>query len=245
MGAAGSGSQYVPRPAPLPAAPIGLQQQTMASGSCNRPNLQMLQTIQLKEKAEPSKKAPEIEQPIKAAEGSRQSSALFPTGTDINLTGKEGAERAQQLKAVPLPPSHSSLGEKGFTRDTQQCHMKIKELQQAYKKTREANSHAGSEPQTCCFYEDLHKILGGDPTTIPKHSVDTFQEPRVTSGNNEEDIVDEEEEENLWQASGGSILPDSQELFLTLEPIPSQDQLLAERDAREGTSGQYTFPIKL
>ncbi|XP_065409727.1 uncharacterized protein LOC135972956 [Chrysemys picta bellii] len=67
---------------------------------------------------------------------------------------------------------------------------------------------------------------------------DTSQESRVTSSNNKEDIVDEEEEEeeeeeNARKASGGSILPDSQELFLTLEPIPS-----AERDAVEGTSAE-------
>ncbi|XP_043363058.1 uncharacterized protein LOC122458492 [Dermochelys coriacea] len=53
---------------------------------------------------------------------------------------------------------------------------------------------------------------------------------------NEEDVV--EEEENVRQASGGSILPDSQALFLTLEPVPSQDQLEAERDAGEGTSAE-------
>ncbi|XP_053877492.1 uncharacterized protein LOC128833562 [Malaclemys terrapin pileata] len=73
----------------------------------------------------------------------------------------------------------------------------------------------------------------------------TFQEPQVTSNNNEEDIVDEEEEENVRQASRGSICPDSQELFLTLEPVPSQDQLAAECDAREDTSvGQRLSQIR-
>ncbi|XP_044869201.1 zinc finger and SCAN domain-containing protein 29-like [Mauremys mutica] len=129
------------------------------------------------------------------------------------------------------------MGEKGYTRDPQQCRLKIKELRQAYQKTREANSHSGCEPQTSCFYKELHAILGGDPTTAPKRSVDTSQEPWVTSGNNKEDIVDEEEE-NARQASRRYILPDSQELFLTLEPIHSQDQLVVERDAREGTSAQ-------
>ncbi|EMP34805.1 Zinc finger and SCAN domain-containing protein 29 [Chelonia mydas] len=139
-------------------------------------------------------------------------------------------------------------GEKGYTRDTQQCHVKIKELWQAYQKRREANSHSGSAPQTlCCLYEELHTILSGDPTTTPKCSVDTSQEPWATSSNNEEDIVDEEEEEeeekNVRQASGGSILPDSRKLFLTLEPIPSQDQLVVEHDAGENISGKpYQIP---
>ncbi|CAM4393145.1 unnamed protein product, partial [Caretta caretta] len=34
MGTAGSGSQHIPRPAPLPTAPIGLEQRTAASRSC-------------------------------------------------------------------------------------------------------------------------------------------------------------------------------------------------------------------
>ncbi|XP_039345506.1 zinc finger and SCAN domain-containing protein 29-like [Mauremys reevesii] len=130
------------------------------------------------------------------------------------------------------------MGEKGYTRDTQQCCMKIKELRQTYQKTRKANSCSGSEPQTCRFYEELHALLSCDPTTTPKRFMDTSQELLATSGNNKEDTVnekEEEEEEIVSQARGGSILPDSQELFLTLEPIPSQDQLLAECDAREGT----------
>ncbi|EMP39983.1 hypothetical protein UY3_02781 [Chelonia mydas] len=37
------GGQHVPWPTPLPAAPIGLEQQTEASGSCNQPNLKSRQ----------------------------------------------------------------------------------------------------------------------------------------------------------------------------------------------------------
>ncbi|EMP36586.1 Zinc finger and SCAN domain-containing protein 29 [Chelonia mydas] len=67
------------------------------------------------------------------------------------------------------------MGEKGYTRDMQQCHVKIKALQQAYRKTRKANCHSGSAPQTCCFYdnEELHVILGDDPATTAKRSMDT------------------------------------------------------------------------
>ncbi|EMP28670.1 hypothetical protein UY3_14245 [Chelonia mydas] len=43
MGAAGSGGQYVPRPAPLPAAPIGLEQRTVTTGNRDRPNLRTRQ----------------------------------------------------------------------------------------------------------------------------------------------------------------------------------------------------------
>ncbi|EMP41385.1 DEP domain-containing protein 1B [Chelonia mydas] len=50
MGAAGSGGQYVPWPVLLPAAPIDLEQRTVAIGSCDQPNLRMQQwnqTIEL------------------------------------------------------------------------------------------------------------------------------------------------------------------------------------------------------
>ncbi|EMP28651.1 Zinc finger and SCAN domain-containing protein 29 [Chelonia mydas] len=115
------------------------------------------------------------------------------------------------------------MGEKGYIRDKEQCHVKIKALRQVYQKTREANDRSGSSPQTCRFYEELRAILSSDLTPTPKRSMDTSQEPRVTSSHNEEGIVDEEkeEEENARQASGGSILPDSQELFLNQEPIPT------------------------
>ncbi|EMP27597.1 hypothetical protein UY3_15285 [Chelonia mydas] len=137
--------------------------------------------------------------------------------------------------------------EKGYTRDTQQCHMKIKQLWQAYQKTREANSHFGSASQ---IYIELHAILSSDPTSTPKHGVVASQESecRATSSNNEEDIVneEEEEEENGRQESRGFILPESQELFLTPEQSSwFQDSIVAECDAREGTSGEYAIPNKL
>ncbi|XP_048707206.1 uncharacterized protein LOC125637119 [Caretta caretta] len=58
------------------------------------------------------------------------------------------------------------------------------------------------------------------------------------SRNWEEDFVDEEEEEeeNAQQASGESVLPSSQDLFITLEPIPSQGGI-PDPEGGEGTSG--------
>ncbi|EMP41191.1 Putative protein C11orf61 [Chelonia mydas] len=127
--------------------------------------------------------------------------------------------------------------ERGYNRDTQQCHVKVKELRQAYQKTKEANGHSGSEAHTCRFYDQLHGILGGDPTTTPPLSVDTCK--GGVSRNREEDFVDEEEEEeeeNAQQASSESVLPGSQDLFITLEPIPSRGRI-PNPEAREGSSG--------
>ncbi|XP_074827240.1 uncharacterized protein LOC141998375 [Natator depressus] len=127
--------------------------------------------------------------------------------------------------------------DRGYNRDPQQYRMKIKELRQAYQKTKEANGRSGSEPQTCRFYDELHAILGCAPTTTPLLSVDTCK--GGVSCNRDKDLGDEEEEEDsAQQASGETVLPDSQELFITLEPIPSQASQgrLPDHEAGEGTS---------
>ncbi|EMP30509.1 Zinc finger and SCAN domain-containing protein 29 [Chelonia mydas] len=137
------------------------------------------------------------------------------------------------------------MKDRGHNRDTQQCHVKIKELRQAYQKTKDANSHSGPEPQTCRFYDELHAILGSTPTTTPQLPMDTCK--GGVSHNRDEDFVDEEDEEQVedsaQQASGESLLPGSQELFITLEPIPSQPSQggLPDHEAGEGTSGECTF----
>ncbi|XP_077691254.1 uncharacterized protein LOC144275668 [Eretmochelys imbricata] len=120
------------------------------------------------------------------------------------------------------------MKDRGYHRDPQQCRMKLKELRQAYQKTQEANACSGSEPQTCCFYDELHAILGSAPTTTSHLYVDSC---KGVSHNRDEDLGDEEDDEegevedNAHQASGETILPDSQELLITLEPIPSQPGL--------------------
>ncbi|EMP35645.1 Cerebellin-2 [Chelonia mydas] len=54
-----------------------------------------------------------------------------------------------------------AMRDRGYSRDATQCHVKLKELRQAYQKTKESNGCSGTEPQTCCFYAELHAILGG------------------------------------------------------------------------------------
>ncbi|EMP37375.1 hypothetical protein UY3_05423 [Chelonia mydas] len=85
-----------------------------------------------------------------------------------------------------------------------------------------------------------HQSSGGDPTSTPKLSVDACKV--AASHNTDEDFV-EEEEENAQQASGESVLRGNQDLFLTLEPIPSQDILFLDPEGREGTSdpGVWVF----
>ncbi|XP_073198564.1 uncharacterized protein [Lepidochelys kempii] len=132
--------------------------------------------------------------------------------------------------------------ERGYYRDMQQCLVKVKELRQAYQKTKEANGRSGSEPHICRFYDQLHGILGGDSAITPPLSMDTCK--GGVSRNKEEDFVDEEEEENAQQASSESFLPGSQDLLITLEPIPSQGGI-PNPEAGEGSSGSSVSVLPL
>nr|XP_048695607.1 zinc finger and SCAN domain-containing protein 32-like [Caretta caretta] len=135
------------------------------------------------------------------------------------------------------------MKDRGHNRDPKQCRVKLKELRQAYQKTREANSRSGSEPQTCRFYDELHAILGGSATTTPAVLFDSFNgdggNTEVGFGDKEDD--DEEEVVDSSQQAGGETgFPDSQELFLTLdlEPVPPEPTqgCLLDPAGGEGTS---------
>ncbi|XP_048720104.2 uncharacterized protein LOC125642566 isoform X1 [Caretta caretta] len=136
------------------------------------------------------------------------------------------------------------MKDRGHNRDRKQCHVKLKELRQAYQKTREANSGSGSEPQTCRFYDELHAILGGSATTTPAVLFDSFNRDGGNTeagfGDEEEDDDDEEVVDSSQQASRETGFPNSQELFLTLdlEPVPPEPTqgCLLDSPGGEGTS---------
>ncbi|EMP39118.1 Zinc finger and SCAN domain-containing protein 29 [Chelonia mydas] len=141
------------------------------------------------------------------------------------------------------------MKDRGHNRDLKQCHVKLKELRQAYQKTREANSCSGSEPKTCRFYDELHAILGGSATTTPTVLLDSFNgdgsNTETGFGDEEFDDDDDEAVDSSQQASGETSFPNSQELFLTLdlEPVPPEPTqgCLPDPPGREGTSGECTF----
>ncbi|EMP38670.1 hypothetical protein UY3_03989 [Chelonia mydas] len=133
--------------------------------------------------------------------------------------------RSKRRNAKIFEKISKGMMDRGYNRDPEQCHMKIKEFRQAYQKTKEANGCSRSEPQTCRFYDELHAILESAPTTTPALSMDSCK--GGVSRNRDEDFGDKEDddEDSTHQASGETVLPDSQELFITLEPIPSQGGL--------------------
>ncbi|CAM5127475.1 unnamed protein product [Eretmochelys imbricata] len=136
------------------------------------------------------------------------------------------------------------MKDRGHNRDPKQCRVKLKELRQAYQKTREANGRSGSEPQTCHFYDELHAILGGSATTTLAMLFDSFNgdggNMEAGFGDEEDDDDDDEVVDSSQQASGETSFPDSQGLFLTLdlEPVPLEPTqgCLLDLTGGEGTS---------
>ncbi|XP_053896981.1 uncharacterized protein LOC128843885 isoform X3 [Malaclemys terrapin pileata] len=119
-----------------------------------------------------------------------------------------------------------AMTERGYSRDAIQCRVKIKELRQGYQKTKEANGHSGSQPQTCRFYKALHSILGAATTTTPPLTVDS-EDGILSTPTSSAMLVDGEDEEGdeedeAVDSAYNADFPDSQNLFVTLTEIPSQ-----------------------
>ncbi|XP_050821155.1 uncharacterized protein LOC127056866 [Gopherus flavomarginatus] len=133
-----------------------------------------------------------------------------------------------------------AMMQRGRTRDSVQCHVKVKELRQAYQKTKEANGKSGAGLKTSHFCAELHAILGGSATTTPLLSIDSKVEVVIAAmAEDSADGEDEEEEaDELLESTQHSVLPNSQELFLTLTELPSQPSqaTIPDNEAMEGTS---------
>ncbi|XP_065432141.1 myb/SANT-like DNA-binding domain-containing protein 2 [Chrysemys picta bellii] len=143
--------------------------------------------------------------------------------------------RSKRQNAKTFEKISKGMMERGHNRDSDQCRVKVKELRQAYQKTKEANSRSGSEPRTCRFYDKLHAVLGGAATTTPPLTMDS--EVGIISSATPEDSADgeEEEEDELAESTQHSVLPNIQDLFLSLTEVPSQPSI-QDHDPMEGTS---------
>ncbi|XP_065435280.1 SRRM2 protein homolog rsr-2-like [Chrysemys picta bellii] len=151
--------------------------------------------------------------------------------------------RSKRRNAKTFEKMSKGMMERGHNRDSDQCRVKVKELRQAYQKTKEANGRSGSEPRTCRFYAELHAILGGAATTTPPVIVDSGS--GIVSSATPEDSADggeeeeeEEDEDELAESTQHSVLPNSQDLFLILTEVPSQASQASTQDSdpMEGTS---------
>ncbi|XP_065420256.1 myb/SANT-like DNA-binding domain-containing protein 2 [Chrysemys picta bellii] len=147
--------------------------------------------------------------------------------------------RSKRRNAKTFEKISKGMMERGHNRDSEQCRVKVKELRQAYQKTKEANGRSGSEPRTCRYYAELHAILGGAATTTPPLFVDSGSGIVSTPEDSADGVEEKEEEEDeLAESTQHSLLPNSQDLFITPTEVPSQASQASTQDSdpMEGTS---------
>ncbi|XP_077668438.1 uncharacterized protein LOC144262492 [Eretmochelys imbricata] len=113
------------------------------------------------------------------------------------------------------------MTERGHDRDALQCRVKVKELQNAYHKAREASRRSSSAPTSCRFYKELDARLSGDPTSTAKTTLDISVE----------EILDEEGDPEAEDDS--EVRNACSQLFSTSEEA-SQSQLSDLGDAHTG-----------
>ncbi|XP_073213544.1 myb/SANT-like DNA-binding domain-containing protein 7 [Lepidochelys kempii] len=123
--------------------------------------------------------------------------------------------------------------ERGHGRDALKCRVKVKELWNAYRKAREANRCSGAAPATCCFYEEVDAILGGDPISTPRTTMDT-SEPSSTRQEKEEKSWNEGAEEEGDTPAFLDVC--NQDLFSS-QKEGSQSQRLVLSEGRVNTRG--------
>ncbi|XP_065413186.1 uncharacterized protein LOC135973512 [Chrysemys picta bellii] len=156
--------------------------------------------------------------------------------------------RSSKRNGKVLEKVSKAMKDRGHNRDAQQCRVKIKELRQAYHKAREANRRSGAEPQTCCYYAELHAILGGAATTTPTVCFDSVngETRNREAGPGYEEDDDEDNEESSQQGSGETGFPNSQDMFITLDLEPVTPELtqgvLPDPEGTQGTSAANVSP---
>ncbi|EMP26378.1 Zinc finger and SCAN domain-containing protein 20 [Chelonia mydas] len=115
----------------------------------------------------------------------------------ISICGKEAVQsqlRSSHQNYDTYRQISRCMTERGHDRDTLQCRVKVKELQNAYHKAQEANHRSSAMPMSCWFCKELDVILGGDPTSTVKVPVDTSVAhlPVENGPSQEEEILDED-----------------------------------------------------
>ncbi|XP_073172929.1 uncharacterized protein [Lepidochelys kempii] len=122
-----------------------------------------------------------------------------------------------------------AMMERGHDRDALQCRVKVKELRNAYHKAREANSRSGDSPATCRFFKELDVILGGDPTSTLKTTMDTSEAVAVQSST-------KQEEESRREGAEETVGPEPEDSPASLDA--RNQELFSSQE--EGSQSQWT-----
>ncbi|XP_074919552.1 uncharacterized protein LOC142046496 [Chelonoidis abingdonii] len=167
-------------------------------------------------------------------------------GEDSVLTALRSKRRNEKV----FERISKSMADKGHSRDSLQCRVKLKELRQGYQKAREANGRSGSEPKTCRFYAELHAILGFSATSAPPLSVDSDFGIEISSVSEDvaegEDGDEFEDEDDRGDSTQQSVNPNSQDLFETQESQSLRSQARSpDSEAMEATSAAHFSEVPM
>ena len=78
------------------------------------------------------------------------------------------------------------MREQRYSRNTEQCRNKVKNLKKLYREVKDNNKETGRGRKTCKFFEELDLILGHRPATVPTSLLDTGDSPVSASTSNQE-----------------------------------------------------------
>ncbi|EMP24856.1 hypothetical protein UY3_18073 [Chelonia mydas] len=158
--------------------------------------------------------------------------------TPSGIWGEEAVQsqlRSSHRNYTTYGQTSRSMTERGHDRNTLPCRVKVKELWNAYHKAQEANCRSSAAPTSCRFYKELDAILGGNPTSTAKATVDTLvAHMPVESGPRQEEEILDFDVEGHGDPEAEVRDACSQELFSTPEEASqSQPSDLGEAQTRE------------
>ncbi|EMP33346.1 hypothetical protein UY3_09505 [Chelonia mydas] len=176
-----------------------------------------LDTINGSPSALPSTPVLQCRERRRQSQRGRDSSQLTVAKTP-HIWGEEAVQSQLRSSCRNYDTYGQCITGKGHDRDTLQCRVKVKKLQNTYHKAQEANCHSGAAPTSCQFYKKLDMISMVTPTSTAKSPMDTSGAcvPVEIGPSQAEEILDEDVEgERDPEAEDDSVSRDacSQELF--------------------------------
>ena len=121
----------------------------------------------------------------------RETKALISIWGEVNI--QEQLDGATRNKTVFVDIS-KQLQRLGYDKDWQQCRIKVKNLKNQYKKVKDHNGVTGNRRKVFKYYEQLDRILGHRPASLPTVLVDTASDDTDTRLE-ENDILSTQEDD--------------------------------------------------
>ena len=79
------------------------------------------------------------------------------------------------------------LHKAGVEKDQEQCRAKVKNLKTLYKKVKDSNGRSGTGRNSCWLFGNLDTILGSRPATQPPIVMESLDDSKDSSADDEEE----------------------------------------------------------